>query len=535
MESNMKKSFILVGMVIVCLLFLSCSSSHSSNDSDIIPDFDNSETVTDNDTDSEEDSDFIDDSDEADDTDSAPEEPDETEEDEEYTEDIDWAACYEDYRKEIPDKPLFDELPSIWDRYKRCYDEIPDDPYEGFFADKNIESQIKKSLGYDEDYELKTEDLEKVAEIVVFSKDLRGFEKLVNLEYVKFQDTEGNIYDFTPLANLKKLKKIRIYFRPPEELSPTEDHENMTCLDGSFSLLTTLETLEIENTHLKEIDPIEQLVNLKTLEIDHNMIMLLPENMGNLQKLEKFTFSHNNVKDINPIFSLTNLEVLVFTDNQIEDISAIRNMTKLSVITFLNNKVKDISAIKKLCKLKSLGASYNKIEILPEFECFGVLQYIYLSFNNITNIPEMEGLDSLIEMWLDNNKLDDENLTKLDTLEHVSFLDVALNKITKVPIMKNLKSLKELYLNYNYITDLSGFADNESFPALKRLDVGSNNISDVEAFRNRKGLTSLWVDKNCIKDFSSLEELQERGTYVGGINEQLESCERKITTLGKGE
>ena len=101
---------------------------------------------------------------------------------------------------------------------------------------------------------------------------------------------------------------------------------------------------------------------------------------------------------------------------------------------------------------------------------------------------------------------------------------VKLKKITKVPIMKNLKSLQELYLNYNSITDLSGFADNESFPALKNLDVGSNKIENVEAFRNRKGLSILRVDKNCIKDFSPLEELKERGTYVGGMGEQLESC-----------
>ncbi|MBO4698150.1 hypothetical protein J5690_00880 [bacterium] len=43
----------------------------------------------------------------------------------------------------------------------------------------------------------------------------------------------------------------------------------------------------------------------------------------------------------------------------------------------------------------------------------------------------------------------------------------------------------------------------------------------------------MWVDKNCIKDFSPLEELKERGTYVGGMNEQLESCE-DTTTLGDG-
>ena len=121
---------------------------------------------------------------------------------------------------EEPDDGIYEETEPI-NGYKRCYDKIPAGAYEGFFADKKIEPLIKKILGYDGDYELKEEDLEKITEIGVSAKDLRGFEKLVNLEYVKFQDTEGNIYDFTPLSNLKKLKKIRIYFRPPADLDPS--------------------------------------------------------------------------------------------------------------------------------------------------------------------------------------------------------------------------------------------------------------------------------------------------------------------------
>ena len=159
-----------------------------------------------------------------------------------------------------------------------------------------------------------------------------------------------------------------------------------------------------------------------------------------------------------------------------------------------------------------------------------------MEFNKISSLPPLNGLESIKKLDLSHNELEDKDLFQLDGLKNLEFLYVAVNKkITKVPIMKDLKSLKELYLNYNSITDLSGFADNESFPALKRLDVGSNKISDVEAFRNRKGLTSLWVDKNCIKDFSPLEELKARGTYVGGMNEQLESCEDTTIIFKDGE
>lgn len=499
------KKLMFVGLII--FLISSCSSSHSSADSDIIPDSDsdNSENIIDEDTDSEEDFDFIDDSEEKSDQDSD--------------------SDIED--TEEPDDGIFEETAPI-NGYARCYDKIPAGDYEGLFADQNVESQIKKSLGYEEDYELTQEDLEKIKEISVSFKDLRGFEKLVNLEYVKFQDTEGNIYDFTPLSNLKKLKKIRIYFRPLAELDPSEHHENMTCLDGSFSLLTTLEALEMENTHLKEVAPIELLVNLNTLEIDHNKIESLPKNIGNLQKLELLTFSYNNVKELNPLISLTNLKSLAFTNNQVEDISPLKNMTKMTIINFSQNNVKDISAIENLSELESLGVDTNKIERLPDFHLLGKLQYIYLSFNNISDLPNMKGLDSLDEMKLAYNNLSDEEFVKLDELEHVEVLIVGGNKkITKVPVMKNLKSLKELYLNYNSITDLSGFADNESFPALKSVYLGSNKISDAEALRERKGLNRLSIGKNCIQDLSPLEELNERGTYISGMNDQLENCEDK--------
>ena len=472
----MKRSLILAGVAITVLLF-SCSSSHSSNDSDIIPD---------EDIDSQ-DSEIVDDSNEISDHDSdSPE----------------------------PSEEIFEETKPI-NGYARCYDKIPAGTYEGFFADKKIESQVKQILEYNGDHELTEEDLEKVTEIRLRSKDIRGVEKLVNLEYVVI--LTGTIYDYTPLSQLKKLKTLKIHA------------ESMTCLDGSFSLLTNLETLEIVETKLTDVSPVEQLVNLKSLDLLENHIEFLPKNIGNLQQLEFLAFSHNNVQDITPLKSLTNLKKLFFHYNYIEDISPIKCLSNLTRFGAQGNQIKDISPVTNLVDLTYLGLNENQIKDIPkEIINLKKLQDLELKFNNINNLPNLTGLDSLVIMEISFNDLSNENVMKLDALESVKSLYITSNKrITKVPIMKNLKSLQELYLNYNSITDLSGFTDNESFPALKRLDVGSNKIEDVEAFRNRKGLSSLWVDKNCIKDFSPLEELKAQGTHVGGMNEQLESCENK--------
>ena len=484
----MKRFFILVGMVVAFLLF-SCSSSKSQNDTDILPDYDeemhDSETV-DDDSDSQS-SKIVDDSE---------------------------GNPNEDIEPDETSNEIFEKTEPI-NGYARCYDKIPAGDYEGFFASSKLESKIKQILGYDDDYELKEEDLEKITEIKLSVKDIRGVEKLINLESV--QISTGKIYDYTPLSKLKKLKKLVIYA------------SSMSCLDASFSLLTSLETLEIEETKLKDISPVEQLVNLTSLAVRVNEMKSLPENIGNLQKLESISFIHNNVQDIIPLKSLTNLKRLFFNYNQIEDISPIKDLVNLTNFFAQGNKIKDISAVTNLVNLTYLGLNNNQIEAIPEdFVNLKKLQTCELDYNNISNLPDLQGLDSLTEMALSGNDLNDEDLMKLDGLENVRFLYVALNKkITKVPVMKNLKSLQELYLNYNSITDLSGFADNESFPALKSVYLGSNKISDAEALRKRKGLNRLSIGNNCIKDLSPLEDLKERGTYISGMNEQLESCEDK--------
>ena len=299
--------------LLVMLFFFSCSSSKTpENEYDVLPDID---------TDSQ-DSEIVDedsDSQEAEITDDSDETPD------------------QDADQDVDDEDS-DDTNSV-NGYKRCYDEIPDEPYEGFFASPGIEYWVKGVLGYDIDYELKEEDLEKVTEIGLPFKDIRGIEKLVNLESVTFFDTDGNIYDFTPLSKLKKLKEVKIIFSSPEEIDPNENFINMTCLDGSFSLLTNLESVRINNTELKDVSPIGQLVNLKSLDLDKNQIEFLPENIGNLHGLEYLTFSYNKVQNIEAIKSLTNLERLGFTNNQVEDILPVKDMLKLIIINFSNNNI----------------------------------------------------------------------------------------------------------------------------------------------------------------------------------------------------
>jgi len=430
--------------------------------------------------------------------------------------------------KEVENSDLDEDFPDedsdSATQYVSCYDEIPDEPYEGLYADPNLEKQIKSKLGIGENEQLKESDLEQITDLYIRQiKDFRGLEKLINLEKFGFS-VGGNIYDFTPLSGLKKIKKFTIFY------NDLNDFDNMNCLDGSFSKLTSIEELEINGTELKDVSPIEQLTNLKILDISENQIEFLPENMENLQKLEELYLYGNKIDDILPLETLTNLSNLALNYNNVKDILPIKNMSKLARFNASNNNIADISVIENLPNLISFAAHINKITILPDnFSDLKKLNYLDLSYNEILELPAMAGLDSLKTLYLGHNEISD--MTPLDSLENLEVLSIAGNKITKIPILKNLKSLWDLGLEMNEITDLSGLSDNDSFPGLNRLGLSYNKIENAEPLRKREGLGSLYIDNNCIKDLLPLEELKESGCSISGMDEQLERCEDTMLTL----
>lgn len=145
----------------------------------------------------------------------------------------------------------------------------------------------------------------------------------------------------------------------------------------NWNKLSNIEYLSLENDHLKELPEfITFLKNLKTIDLSGNDFKQLPKSFINLQNLEEIFL--NNEKDLD-----------------------------------LPNTLKVLS---KLPKLKSL----------------------HLENDNITYVPsEILNLKNLEELYLTNNNLLD--IPKIETLEHLKYLDLKQNKIK--PELQEIKNL----------------------------------------------------------------------------------------------
>ena len=145
----------------------------------------------------------------------------------------------------------------------------------------------------------------------------------------------------------------------------------------NWSRLSNLEYLSLENDHLKELPEfITFLKNLKTIDLSGNDFKQLPKSFSNLQKLEEIFL--NNDKDLD-----------------------------------LPNTLKLLS---NLPRLKTL----------------------HLENDNITYVPtEILNLKKLEELYLTNNNL--LEIPKIETLEHLKYLDLKQNKIK--PELQEIKNL----------------------------------------------------------------------------------------------
>lgn len=140
---------------------------------------------------------------------------------------------------------------------------------------------------------------------------------------------------------------------------------------ASLDNLINLRELDISQNNLPKIpDVIYNLINLKRLNVSDNEIKEITANIENLQKLESLNLSRNEINVLpTTICKLAKLRQLYVNDNELNFDGVPAGIGKLPLETF--------------------SVANNKLEMIPESLCrCGSLKKLNLSFNQLITLPD---------------------------------------------------------------------------------------------------------------------------------------------------
>ena len=216
-------------------------------------------------------------------------------------------------------------------------------------------------------------------------------------------DTYYNNYKkYNKLNNFIGKTLISLHYYPNEPYLNVNDIFNVECItfEGQkichipqeIGLLVNIRTLQLIGLPLQTFPDIFQLINLKELEINNNLIKIIPSE----------------------IKQLINLEYLVMCDTKLQMIpNEICQMTKLSRLCFSKGYIDYIPPeLGQLVNLTYLDLGINKIDYIPcTFGQLTKLQCLYLFDNKLKVIPsELEQLTKLIYISIYGNELESINV-----------------------------------------------------------------------------------------------------------------------------
>lgn len=197
-------------------------------------------------------------------------------------------------------------------------------------------------------------------------------------------------------------------------------YNKLKSLPKSINLLKDLRILDLHGNKLEEIPKLNGLENLVELELGWNEIQDLtnvPENLGTLPRLKKFSIGGNKINSIDPedISTLYSLKEFNLYDNNLNTIpDNIGHINSLEVLNLRNNS-----------KIKTIPDSLNSLSSLKKLN---------LSWCSLTELPEWIGqLQSLEELNLWGNQIEKLPKSIEDLTSSLKILDLKFNKIKEKP------------------------------------------------------------------------------------------------------
>jgi Leucine-rich repeat (LRR) protein len=207
--------------------------------------------------------------------------------------------------------------------------------------------------------------------------------------------------------------------------------------------LTGIDELDVSNNeYIVTIEPLSQLVNLRTLNISRTSTTDLTP-IRNLTELVTLNISNTEVEDLTPLKYSSNMTTLDLSNTRVNDISVIEKMPKLERLSVRGLSVSDYSSISTLTNLKEVDMKGSKIADLSPLENLTQLTLINASQTPITGLNPLKPLKNLTELNIDSTRIN--SIAALSSSENLKVLRASYTMIGDLKPLQSLAKLERVY------------------------------------------------------------------------------------------
>ena len=268
---------------------------------------------------------------------------------------------------------------------------------------------------------------------------LQPIQGLANLESLNIQHTYIN--DISALQDMSSLKSLNIMNTPVADLSPlandskievvladstTIGRSQVVALKEQQRQVTVVYQTESLKLWWESLDAIwqaifrnaiatqastpnalemQQIVDLRVLEIGTEYPILSIEPLTNLMWLERLTINNQSVSDLKPLSNKEFLVELNVQNNPVSSLSPIERSTLLELLNIENTQIKDLGPLSKMNSLVTLNASGTPVKSLKPLSGLQKLENLFVNNTNVNSISPVENMPSLKQLKVYNTKV----------------------------------------------------------------------------------------------------------------------------------
>ena len=364
-----------------------------------------------------------------------------------------------------------------------------------YIPEDNLRAALEGALGKEEGQAITVAEMASLTSFAATSTSIVSIEGLEHATGLTELDLlENAISDITPLAGLTSLTSLNLA-------------ENSVSDIGPLSGLVGIEVVTLFENSISDIEPLRGMTSLNELHLGGNFISDI-EPLSELTTLEILHLWINNLADddLEQLTGLTGLTELYIDENFLSDIGVLSGLTNLTTLHLTENSISDLSPLSGLTALTELLLHWNSVSDVTVLSGLTGLETLELWHNEIEDISPLSGLTGLKRLDISDNKLTDSDLTQLEGLTQLEWLDVGkyfsnpeTYLLTAITPLASLENLDELHVEGNSISDLSPLS---GLTGLTKLHAQRNSVSDVSPVTSPVNLEELLLGRNPISDLT---------------------------------